>query len=260
MAGYHRDSFGKAVRKGLAALWPVLRKETTALCNNESASPAVYSLVAEGGAMTHDSNNILAAALEYAAKGIPVFPCKRTDKSPLTTHGHKDATTDRVQIREWWIKWPEAMIGIPTGTASGIDVLDLDVKKGKNGFAAIPDWQTRSAIIVRTPTDPSKHTEGAPSEGGHLWFRSEGSINGTTSSIAIGVDTKGEGGYVIGPPSMNGFGTYRFEMCGLDWISKLPTFPADLRPPDNKTRSVAAHPKKSANEKRKPLPDCLLDL
>src|SRR5262245_41859001 len=72
-------------------------------------------------------NSTLEAALEYAEAGIPVFPCKRT-KEPLTPNGFKDATTDKKQIREWWSKWPRAMIGVPTGPASGIDVLDLDVK------------------------------------------------------------------------------------------------------------------------------------
>jgi hypothetical protein len=103
--------------------------------------------------------NMLTAALEYAAKGLPVFPCSHIDKSPLVGKGgfHK-ATTDPDQIRAWWKQWPDAMIGMPTGKASGIDVADLDVKKGKNGFAAIPDWADRSPIIVRTPSDPKLHT------------------------------------------------------------------------------------------------------
>ena len=180
---------------------------------------------AEGGAIMTD---ILTAALEYAARRLPIFPCKRTDKRPLIKGGFHGATTDPDQIKAWWAKWPEAMIGMPTGQLSGVDVLDLDVKKGKNGFAAIPDWKDRSPIIVRTPTDPKLHTDGAPDEGGHLWFKSNGAVKGTTDTIALGVDTRGDGGYVVAPPSMNGFGTYRFEKSGLDEIAKLPAFPADL--------------------------------
>src|SRR5262245_2554003 len=75
-----------------------------------------------------EDNPLLEAALGYAARGLPVFPCKRADKSPLTRHGFNDASTDPEQIREWWTQWPNAMIGMPTGAVSGIDVLDLDVK------------------------------------------------------------------------------------------------------------------------------------
>ena len=182
--------------------------------------------------------NLLTAALEYAAKGLPVFPCKRTDKSPLTKHGYKDATTDPDQIRGWWEKWPAAMIGMPTGV---IDVVDLDVKKGKNGFAAVPDWADRSPIIVRTPSDPELHTEGAPLEGAHLWFKSEGTVKLGTDVIALGVDIRCKGGYVIVPPSMNGFGAYRFEKGGLDQIANLPTFPADLAARDKDDEDDGPH-------------------
>ena len=81
--------------------------------------------------------NMLTAALEYAAKGLPVFPCWNTPddedkhKSPMTPHGFKDATTDPVKIKRWWQKSPNALIGLPTGDISGIAVLDLDIKKGK---------------------------------------------------------------------------------------------------------------------------------
>jgi Bifunctional DNA primase/polymerase, N-terminal/Family of unknown function (DUF5906)/Primase C terminal 2 (PriCT-2) len=180
--------------------------------------------------------DILTAALQYAAKGLPVFPCKRTDKRPLTKNGFKDAITDPDRIKAWWAKWPEAMIGIPTGKV--IDVLDLDCKKGKDGFKAIPDWQDRSPIIVRTP-----------SGGAHAWFQSEGTIKNTTDTIAIGVDTRGKGGYVIVPPSMNGSAAYRFEKGGLDQITKLPPFPADLAARCIKKK---ARPKAAQQQQQKP--------
>jgi hypothetical protein len=182
--------------------------------------------------------DILTAALDYAAHGLPVFPCKRTDKSPLTKHGYKDATTDPDQIRGWWKKWPAAMIGMPTGV---IDVVDLDVKKGKNGFTAVPDWADRSPVIVRTPSDPSVHTDGAPDEGAHLWFKSNGTVKLGTDVNSLGVDIRCKGGYVIVPPSMNGFGAYRFEKGGLDQIAQLPTFPADLAARDKDDGDTGPH-------------------
>ena len=68
-----------------------------------------------------------------------------------------------------------------------------------------------------------------PSGGAHAWFRSTGTIRNSASKIAPGVDTRGDGGYVIAPPSMNGVAAYRFERGGLDNLKSLPEFPADLR-------------------------------
>src|SRR5579884_626696 len=76
----------------------------------------------------------LAHALEYAARGRPVFPCSPTNKRPCVPkweggNGFHDATTDANQIRRWWQRYPTAMIGMPTGQASGVVVVDCDVHK-----------------------------------------------------------------------------------------------------------------------------------
>lgn len=71
-------------------------------------------------------SDLRGAALAYAAKGVPVFPCDPAKKKPLTKHGFKEASTDPATIAEWWERWPNAMIGMPTGKASGVWVLDVD--------------------------------------------------------------------------------------------------------------------------------------
>jgi len=73
--------------------------------------------------------SLLAAALEYAKHNVPVFPCKPRGKEPLTPHGFKDATTDPSRIREYWGRWPDANIGIPTGPVSGLFVVDCDASR-----------------------------------------------------------------------------------------------------------------------------------
>ncbi|MHC2718261.1 bifunctional DNA primase/polymerase [Bradyrhizobium diazoefficiens] len=184
--------------------------------------------------------DMLTAALDYAALGKPVFPCSNTPnnedthKSPLVKHGFYAATTDATTIKQWWRRWPNALIGMPTGEASGITVLDLDVKKGKNGYAAVPDWETRSHVIAKTG-----------SGGAHLYFNAADAPHSTKDAIALGVDTRGTGGYVIVPPSP-----------GYSWLngsdlSSLPPWPADLRPPDLRL----ARPEATA-----PLPDWLMQL
>jgi Bifunctional DNA primase/polymerase, N-terminal/Virulence-associated protein E/Primase C terminal 2 (PriCT-2) len=164
---------------------------------------------------------ILAVALSYAEQGLPVFPCNnkpgdpKQHKKPLTKHGFKDATTDIGVIRRWWKRWPNALVGMPTGSTTGIAVLDLDRKNGKDGFAAVPDWEQRSPVIARTING-----------GVHLYFRADGAPHCTSDEIALGVDTRGEGGYVIVPPSPG----YKWINDGCD-LSQLPLWPDDLRPP-----------------------------
>ena len=81
----------------------------------------------------------LELALAYAAKGIPAFPCDPKTKRPYLASkrdaagrkipksgGFYDATTDRETIIKWWTQHPDAMIGIPTGQASGFWVVDVD--------------------------------------------------------------------------------------------------------------------------------------
>ncbi len=71
-------------------------------------------------------------ALAYAGLGLAVFPLKAKGKTPLTSHGVKDATKDLKQIERWWDKWQEANIGIATGEASAwLIAIDLDVKPDK---------------------------------------------------------------------------------------------------------------------------------
>lgn len=64
-------------------------------------------------------------ALKLARQGIAVFPCSN-DKRPLTPHGFKDPTTAPDIAHEWWMRWPDALIGVPTGVK--FVVLDLDLQ------------------------------------------------------------------------------------------------------------------------------------
>src|SRR5580704_16884695 len=64
-------------------------------------------------------------ALQCAARGWYIFPCKPRSKRPATKNGFKDATLDVEQILAWWAKMPDAIVAIACG-ASGLAVFDVD--------------------------------------------------------------------------------------------------------------------------------------
>jgi hypothetical protein len=141
----------------------------------------------------------LAAAFDYAAQGWPVFPCNPwPDKRPLTAHGFKDATTDPVIIERWWRRWPNAIIGGPTG----IKFVALDVDPRHGGF------ETLAGLGFATlPTTPTVITPGG---GKHLYFAvPDPPIRNTTGErrrgIGPGLDWRGAGGYVILPAPGTGY-------------------------------------------------------
>jgi len=135
----------------------------------------------------------LAASAQWLAEemGLPVFPCDE-HKRPMTAHGFRDATRDPETIRRSFRN--AAMIGIPTGEASGFFVLDLDCKNGAQGL----EWL--AAHEARLPQTRRHRTR---SGGVHLLFAMPAgrAIRNSASRVGPGVDVRGTGGYIIAPPS-----------------------------------------------------------
>ena len=132
------------------------------------------------------------AALRIARKGKPVFPCK-PDKAPYTPRGFKDASADPEQVDAWWDKWPEAKIGMPTGTPSRVFVFDVDPKHG--------GWEALETLESEHGTLPDTLTVRTPSGGLHYYFQHVDGLTNRTGQLPAGIDIRGEGGYVIAPPS-----------------------------------------------------------
>lgn len=146
------------------------------------------------------------AAIEYAKKGFAVFPLKYRDKVPLTRNGCKDATTDAAQIKAWWQKYPNANIGLATGSVSqNVFVIDLDIDEdcGIDGYHSLEGWQREHGDFPETWT-------AITGRGGyHLYYRGNGKIK-NRAGIIDGVDIRGNGGYVVAPPSIHKNGN-RYE-------------------------------------------------
>src|SRR5262249_25571806 len=138
--------------------------------------------------------DMLAAALKYARHGTPIFPLNPVDKSPLCTHGFHDATANEKQVRRWWWRWPNAMIGMPTGRRTRIWVLDVDYDLS----VPPPEMALLRAIYGPLPDTAMSMT---PRGGMHFYFRWDGAnIHNSVSKLAPGVDVRGIGGYVCVPP------------------------------------------------------------
>jgi hypothetical protein len=138
--------------------------------------------------------SLTASALWLAEEmRLPVFACGH-DKRPVTQHGFQDATRDAVEIERQFATPGAAMIGVPTGDTSGFFCLDLDVKNGGGGL----EWL--AANQHRLP-DTRRHK--TRSGGVHLLFAMPQGriIRNSAGRIAAGVDVRGNGGYIIAPPS-----------------------------------------------------------
>jgi hypothetical protein len=153
-------------------------------------------------------HQILEAARRLASQGRPVFPCDPSTKQPRTRQGFKDASTDPLVIGAWFGKEPGLMIGMPTGAASGLVVLDVD---GDAGFESLRDLERKHGPLPRTASVKT------PRGGSHFHFRHpKVDVACSVAKIAPSIDIRGDGGYVIVPPSRtaDGRGYEVDEGCG----------------------------------------------
>jgi hypothetical protein len=163
-------------------------------------------------------------ALEYAAAGVAVIPCEPASKEPVwslvpkdigpdrkpvpRSGGVKKATRDPATITEWWTMRPDAMIGAATGTLSGFWAIDPDVAKpSKNGHAGKMSADG-TAAWAKLKAEHGGHAPTievtTPSGGRHVYFKADqarplGNSEGALSGL--GINVRGDGGYVIVPPS-----------------------------------------------------------
>lgn len=151
---------------------------------------------------------------------IRVFPLKTDDKIPLKgSNGFKNATTDPVQIKTWGKQFPNSNLGIPTGNASGIIVVDLDRKSGVDGIKAFKLLCKKLGIKM-----PGTYRLQTPSGGRHLYFRTKYAdrIRNSAGRLGPGIDVRGQGGYVVGQGSSIKGKQYKCIEGALDDIAALP--------------------------------------
>jgi hypothetical protein len=155
---------------------------------------------------------VVTQALEYAARGWPVFPLTSKTKVPLTKEWPERATIDPAVIHATWDKHPGIGIGIVTGERSGIVVVDLDIKHGEKGPTNWDQYLSDNGIIL-SDTLRVKTQSG----GEHRYYSiPDGSDYRDSNGILPGVDIRGTGGFVVAP------GTKGYEFLTEMELQELP--------------------------------------
>ena len=149
--------------------------------------------------------------LRLAQKGNAVFPCDN-DKRPFTARGFKDASTDPDVIRRWWTRWPNALIGVPTGIK--FCVVDVDLQHPE-----AQEWYGKANL-------PLTRTHATRSGGRHLLFRPHDEFRAAparfgSTSIRAGAAATSSGGRLRS-----------LRCCTNDMLAEVPDWIiAKLNPP-----------------------------
>ncbi|MER5252919.1 bifunctional DNA primase/polymerase [Streptomyces sp. NPDC002855] len=150
-------------------------------------------------------------ALSYAARGWRVVPAPRGKKFPVLALWQDRATTKEATITNWWALRPDANVCIATGQQSNLWVLDVDDKNNAGGSASLAQLEARHGHL------PPTYVVGTGTGGLHYYFTWEGvdfDLRNSAGKLGNGLDTRGNGGQVVAPPSRSEAGLYRLMTSG----------------------------------------------
>jgi hypothetical protein len=177
----------------------------------------------------------LYAATSIGGCGCGNPACESPGKHPRTANGLHDASKDEKQVRTWWGQYPNANVGVATGAVSGIFVVDLD------GFAAC----LKLLKLEQTYGDLPETLTAATSrdKGFHLYFRypTDGPVPSSVGRVAEGIDVRGDGGYVVAPPSIGVTGN-QYHWVNDEPICEAPSWLLRLARGPLRNSSVKAVP------------------
>lgn len=136
------------------------------------------------------------AARRYLARGWSVLPLRPRDKRPhIQWENLQTKRPSQDDVAEWFQRWPDANVGIITGEISNLIVLDVDPKHG--GDTSLERLEHRFRPLSAT-------VEAVTGGGGrHLYFAHPGGLTRNRAGLAQGIDLRGDGGYIVAPPSIH---------------------------------------------------------
>lgn len=158
-------------------------------------------------------SELLTAALTYHKRGFSVIPIQAREKKPLVAwEEYQKRGAAEEELAAWWITWPDANVGIVTGAISGAVVIDLDTAEAKDKLKELVPSFDLSAV-------PRSRT----GKGWQLFFKHPGVAVPNRAGVIPGLDVRGDGGYVVAPPSIHPNGkTYKWEVPITGELPKLP--------------------------------------
>ena len=157
--------------------------------------------------------------------GFSVFPVD--GKKPIIAwKEYQERIADEEEVCAWW-RTGDWNIGIATGRVSSIIVLDID---GDAGYTALleNDLEVGRTVCART------------GRGTHYYFQHPGYTVGNFAGRLDHVDLRGDGGYVVAPPSVHSSGkSYQWIVSPVEMKPvKAPTWLLGMTAPDPKPRHI----------------------
>jgi hypothetical protein len=137
------------------------------------------------------TESALEAAILLGTQGYACFPCNN-EKKPTCPHGFKEASTDLADLIKLWDRHPGGLVGVATGPASQIAVVDVD---GVKHPEATVWWLDNKGRLLPTRVHRTR------SGGLHLLYGDYDGLKCSTSRINKGVDVRAGGGYIIWWPA-----------------------------------------------------------
>ena len=183
--------------------------------------------------------DLLHAALDYAARGMPSFPCSESQAPSIGGgEGYKDASTEPDRLRQMFAHPRAILLGMPTGLVSGFDALDIDRKP------QAAEWMAEHASRL-----PDTRIHGSRSGGRHYLFRARPDLGLSRGRLPPGIDVRSNGGYLCMPP-VGGYSVLNnIDFAHLpdwpDWLLQL-----ILAPKPATTRPLSTAPAEPVSSRR----------
>ncbi|MDP2604577.1 MAG: bifunctional DNA primase/polymerase [Deltaproteobacteria bacterium] len=156
---------------------------------------------------------MLENAIDYRRRGFSIIPIKPRDKRPLIQwEQYQNETPTEQQTEAWFAEWPEANLALVTGAVSDCVVIDIDSQEAKDKLKNfVGDFDLAS--VPRSKTG----------KGWQLFFKHPGVTISNRAGVLPGLDVRGDGGYVVAPPSIHPNGkTYKWEVPLNGQLPELP--------------------------------------
>jgi hypothetical protein len=169
-------------------------------------------------------------ALAYAKRGLHVFPCQPRGKVPACARGVSDATTDHNLIAKWWDAIPDCNIGAACGEKSGIFVVAIDAGEAEAALAQLEKLHGALPPTVESITPRGRHA---------FFSWPDRVVKNSASKVGPNIDVRGQGGYVLVPPSIHPSGRpYAWSVDSASIFAAAPDWLLDLIAAKPAPRSV----------------------